>query len=367
MNSKIAIVIAAAIVGSAAIASGVIFATGGLSPMVEKQSNNENSVGANSSNSNNINTNSAPLTTQQAGIEKLEVIASFFPLYDFARHVGGDRAEVSSLVPVGIEPHDWEPTAQNIVDLQNADMFIFNGAGFEGEWIAQVETNLKVDTSTGIELLEVGQSDEHNRGGEGGEAHQEEQLGQDNTLTSTTTTAVDPHIWLDPVLAKHQVEVIRDAFIQLDPQSASYYRDNAARYISELESLDASIKSELLSSNCSLNDFIAFHDAFGYFANRYNLTQHSIQGISPEGGEILPQRIIQIKDLAIQLGIDTIYSEDLVDPRLATVIANEIPNGRVLTLSPIEGVEQEELDQGIGYIQKMRENIENLKVGLKCQ
>jgi zinc transport system substrate-binding protein len=341
MQRKITI-IAAAVVVVAAIAAGVVFATGALTLT---QQNNVNDEG------NNIN--NTALTVEQDGNDKLEVIASFFPLYDFARHVGGDRAEVSSLIPVGIEPHDWEPTAQNILALQNADMFIFNGAGFEGGWITQIESNLKVDTSTGIQLLE----------GEEGEAHQEEPLGQVDTAAAT----VDPHIWLDPILAKHQVEVIRDAFIQLDPESASYYWENAARYISELESIDASIKSELLSSDCSLKDFIAFHDAFGYFANRYNLTQHSIQGISPEGGEILPQRIIQIRDLATQLGIDTIYSEDLVDPRLATVVAEEIPNGRVLTLSPIEGVEQEERDQGIGYIQKMRENIDNLKIGLKCQ
>jgi zinc transport system substrate-binding protein len=341
MQRKITI-IAAAVVAVAAIAAGVVFATGALTLT---QQNNVNDEG------NNIN--NTALTVEQDGNDKLEVIASFFPLYDFARHVGGDRAEVSSLIPVGIEPHDWEPTAQNILALQNADMFIFNGAGFEGGWITQIESNLKVDTSTGIQLLE----------GEEGEAHQEEPLGQVDTAAAT----VDPHIWLDPILAKHQVEVIRDAFIQIDPESASYYWENAARYISELESIDASIKSELLSSDCSLKDFIAFHDAFGYFANRYNLTQHSIQGISPEGGEILPQRIIQIRDLATQLGIDTIYSEDLVDPRLATVVAEEIPNGSVLTLSPIEGVEQEERDQGIGYIQKMRENIDNLKIGLKCQ
>jgi zinc transport system substrate-binding protein len=351
MNRRITI-ISAVIVGAAAIATGLIFATGALSPIVEPQNNIDNSASS-SSNNTNINTTTATLTTQQVANDKLEVIASFFPLYDFARHVGGDRAQVSSLIPLGIEPHDWEPTAQNIVALQNADMFIFNGAGFEGEWITQIESNLKVDTSTGIQLLEGGE----------GEDHQEEQLGEEDNIAATA----DPHIWLDPILAKHQVEVIRDAFIQLDPENSSYYRDNAARYISELESLDASIKAELLSSNCSLKDFIAFHDAFSYFATRYNLTQHSIQGISPEVGEILPQRIIQIRDLATQLRIDTIYSEDLVDSRLATVVANEIPNGRVLTLSPIEGVEQEELDQGIGYIEKMRENIENLKVGLKCQ
>ena len=322
---------------------GVIFATGALTLTQQNNFNDD---------SNDIN--NTALTTEQDGNDKLEVIASFFPLYDFARHVGGDRAQVSSLIPVGIEPHDWEPTAQNIVALQGADMFIFNGAGFEGGWITEIQSNFKVDTSTGIQLLEGG-------GHEGEEEGREEQVAEENVGT------VDPHIWLDPVLAKHQVEVIRDTFIQLDPENSSYYRDNATRYILELESLDASIKSELLSSNCSLKDFIAFHDAFSYFANRYNLTQHSIQGISPEGGEILPQRIIQIRDLATQLGIDTIYSEDLVGPRLATVLANEIPNGRVLTLSPIEGVEQEELDQGIGYIEKMRENIENLKVGLKCQ
>jgi zinc transport system substrate-binding protein len=96
------------------------------------------------------------------------------------------------------------------------------------------------------------------------------------------------------------------------------------------------------------------------------LTQHSIQGISPEG-DVLPQRIQEIKDLAARLGINVIYAEELVDPRLADVIAGEIPNGQVLVLSPIEGLEREDLEQGLGYIDKMRENVQNLKVGLKCQ
>jgi zinc transport system substrate-binding protein len=332
MRRKIIVIaVAVAAAAAAATAAGVIFATGALTPT--QQQNN-----VNDSNDNNINNTLATENT-----DKLKIIASFFPLYDYARHVGGDKAQVSSIIPIGIEPHDWEPTAQDVVAAQEADMFILNGAGFEGRWVTDVESNFKVDTSKGIQLLE----------GSGGE-HEEEGI-----------AASDPHIWLDPLLAKHQVEVIRDAFLQVDPENATYYNDNAARYISELESLDASIKSELLS-NCTLKDFIAFHDAFSYFAKRYGLTQHSIHGVSPEG-EILPQRIIEIKDLATRLGIDTIYSEDLVDSRLATVIANEIPNGRVLTLSPIEGVDREELDQGVGYIQKMRENVENLRVGLKCQ
>ena len=268
---------------------------------------------------------------------KLRVIASFFPLYDYSRNVGGDRAEVSVMVPAGIEPHDWEPTPRNIADAESADMIVYNGAGFES-WFSGINAKFAVDTSRGIQLMEGGE------GAQGG-------------------SNFDPHIWLDPVLAKKQVEAIRDGFIQTDPVNSDYYSQNAQRYIAELDSLDSFIRSEL--SNCTLNDFIAFHDSFSYFANRYNLTQHSVHGVSPEG-DVLPQRIQEIKDLAATLGINVIYAEELVDPRLANVIAGEIPNGQVLVLSPIEGLEREELEQGLGYIDKMRENVQNLKVGLKC-
>jgi zinc transport system substrate-binding protein len=270
-------------------------------------------------------------------MNKLRVIASFFPLYDFSRNVGGDRAEVSVMVPAGIEPHDWEPTPRNIADAESADMIVYNGAGFES-WFSGINAKFAVDTSRGIQLMEGGE------GAQGG-------------------SNFDPHIWLDPVLAKKQVEAIRDGFIQTDPVNSDYYSQNAQRYIAELDSLDSFIRSEL--SNCTLNDFIAFHDSFSYFANRYNLTQHSVHGVSPEG-DVLPQRIQEIKDLAATLGINVIYAEELVDPRLANVIAGEIPNGQVLVLSPIEGLEREELEQGLGYIDKMRENVQNLKVGLKC-
>jgi zinc transport system substrate-binding protein len=227
---------------------------------------------------------------------------------------------------------------RNIADAESADMIVYNGAGFES-WVSGINAKFAVDTSRGIQLMEGGE------GAQGG-------------------SNFDPHIWLDPVLAKKQVEAIRDGFVQIDPVNSDYYSQNAQRYIAELDSLDSFIRSEL--SNCTLKDFIAFHDSFSYFANRYGLTQHSVhEGLSPEG-DILPQRIQEIKDLAAGLGINVIYAEELVDPRLANVIAGEIPNGQVLVLSPIEGLEREELEQGLGYIDKMRENEQNLKVGLKC-
>jgi zinc transport system substrate-binding protein len=265
------------------------------------------------------------------GERKLQAVASFYPLYDFASHVAGDRATVTSLVPPGIEPHDWEPTLGDVTRVGSADLLIINGAGFE-VWAEGIGAGKIVNTSEGIELDD----------GNG---------------------AVDPHVWLDPVLAKRQVEAIGTALAQADPANAEYYSENAADYSAELDLLDSFIRSEL--SNCEKSEFIAFHDAFGHFAERYGLEQHAIHDISPEG-EVLPQRLQEVIELARSLGISVIYSEDLVDPRLAEVVAGEIPGGRVLVLSPIEGIDVEERATGIDYIAKMRENVTNLREGLQC-
>jgi zinc transport system substrate-binding protein len=279
--------------------------------------------------------------------EKITLVASFYPLYEFASRVVGDRAEVSSLVPAGVEPHDWEPTAEHVSRGRSADMLVINGAGFES-WVDDMKANVVANTSEGIkfdyeeEEKEAG-NDEHRHGDDGG---------------------VNPHIWLDPMLAKHQIDKIRNVIVNTDPVNADYYNENADRFAEELDSLDAFIRSEL--ADCEKSDFIAFHDAFVHFSERYGLRQHSIHGISPDG-EILPQTMQQIVELANELGINVIYSEDLVDSRLADTIANEIPGGKVLVLSPIEGISREEQAAGIGYVDKMKQNIANLKEGLECR
>ena len=258
---------------------------------------------------------------------KVSVVASFYPLYEFASRVVGDRAEVSSLVPAGVEPHDWEPTPQVRLRVQSADMLVINGAGFES-WAGDMEAKLVVDTSQGIDH------------------------------------GANPHIWLDPIIAEQQVQKIRDALVAADPANTDYYKKNADRFLAELDQLDSFIKLQL--ADCKKSDFIAFHDAFTYFAKRYGLTQHAVHDVSPEG-DILPQKLEQVINLANQLGINVIYSEDLVDSRLADTIAGEIPGGKVLVLSPVEGINQKEQDAGIGYIDKMRENVTNLRVGLECR
>lgn len=275
---------------------------------------------------------------QQQYQHSLKIIASFYPLYDFAQHVAGNKANVTVMVPIGAEPHDWEPTIQQVQDLKSADVFIFNGIGMD-RWVANVLNGnngprVAVNSSEGLQLIR-------------------DSSGQ-----------ADPHTWLDPVMAKHQVELIRDGLIKVDPQNADYYKQNAKDYLTKLDSLDAKITTAL--SNCNTHDFIAFHKAFSYFANRYNLTQHSLLGEDPEG-EIPPQTLQQMIDLAKQHNIHVIYSEDLLDPRLANVVASSIPNGKSEVLSPIEGLKPDEQKAGLGYIDKMNLNLMNLREGLQCR
>lgn len=272
---------------------------------------------------------SEPIAQQSS---KINVVASFFPIYEFAKQVGGDRVNIMTLIPAGVEPHDYEPTIQQLQEAENADVVFFNGLGFEDSWIGRINNDNLVDTSA---LLNLSQS----------------------------SKIRNPHVWLDPVLAKAQVQQVENALIEIDPNNKLYYQNNAMNFTAELDALDSEIR--IVLQTCNKKDFIAFHDAFGYFANRYGLIQHSVQGISPEG-EVLPQRIEQTIRLADDLGLNVIYAEELVDPRFAEVIAQEIPNGKVLVLSPLEGIEKEERDTGIGYLDKMEENISNLKVGLEC-
>lgn len=284
--------------------------------------------------------------------EKIKVVASFYPFYEIAKEIGGNNTIVTSVIPMGVEPHDWELTPQQIPGIIEADMIIYNGIGFDS-WLGKKEqfrNSFLVDISKDLQLIKLGQQGSEN-------------LGHIDQLYDPTYV-YDPHIWLDPILVKNISKTISNALIKLDPDNTDSYFRNTKNFNQELDTLDSLIKKSL--ANCELKDFITFHESFHYFANRYGLTQHAVHGSSPEG-EILPQQIITIISLAKDLGIDTIYSEELKDPRLSQTLASEIPNGKVLLLSPIEGIEPHEQKKNIDYIDKMKMNLENLKQGLKCK
>ena len=255
--------------------------------------------------------------------QKVVAIASFFPLYEFTKEIGREKVDVTLLVPSGVEPHDWEPTIKDLQLMQQADVIIINGIGFEN-WIdniGSINSDVKVvDTSIGISILES-----------------------------------DPHIWLNPVMAQKQVENIVDSLSKVDPLNEKYYKQNGISYIKKLEELDNKISYEL--SSCK-KDFIAFHDAFSYFANQYDLNQHTVLKSNEPHEEPTSKSLENIINLARDLDSNVIFTEEAVDKRTSQVIANEI-GGKVLTLSPLEIG-----DSQIDYIKKMEENLLHLKEAL---
>ena len=272
---------------------------------------------------------------------KLQVISSFNPLHEFSQIVGQEKVDAVLLVPVGVEPHDWEPTVKDVQRMQKSDLIIINGIGFEN-WVDNlIENNYQgtiVDTSNGIK---INLSEEQ---------HDEEQHDEHRHLEG------DPHVWLNPVYAKIQVQNIANAFSNYDPKNSKFYHTNAKEYNKKLDLLDSKIQNEL--SNCS-NDFITFHDAFSYFAYEYGLNQHTIIPTSNSHGEVTAKTLEKVILTAKKLNITIIFSEESASSKSSEIIANEI-GGKVLTLSPLEVV-----SDGT-YISRMTENLENLKEAL-CQ
>ena len=265
---------------------------------------------------------------------KLRVVSSFFPIDEFVKKIGGDIIQSSILIPTGIEPHDFEPTINQIQTVDSADVLVYNGLGIEN-WITKINTAHKIDASEGLNA----------------------------SYTDRRNMTLDPHVWLDPLLAKKEVENIRNGLMTIDPNNRDRYLNNAKNFSNELDNLDKTIKTYLES--CKKRDFITFHNSFSYFANQYGLNQHSISNAGPEA-EVTPTRLAEIINIAKSLDLKVIYSEELLDSRFASVVAQEIPGGKVLVLSPIEGLTKYEQQVGIGYIDKMNENIKNLTVGLQC-
>lgn len=263
--------------------------------------------------------------------DKLRVVASFFPLYDFARKIGGERVEVTNLLGAGVEPHDWEPRASDIKAINQAHVFLYNGAGFE-PWVRRVLQGLDnrgliaVDSSEGIELLDS-----------------------------------DPHIWLDPVLNQHQVRRIVAALTRADPANRAAYEANAAALTAQLQRLDRDYQS---LRSCKRRELIITHAFFAYPAKRYGLTQLPISGLAPDA-EPTPQQLAALVRLARDRGVRYIFFETLVSDRVARVIAREV-GAEVLVLNPIEGLTPDEAARGKDFLALMRENLANLRRGLEC-
>lgn len=281
------------------------------------------------------------VSSSAGGGKKLKVVTSFYPMYEFSRQVGGDHADVVALIPAGAEPHDWEPSAKDMKKVKEADIFVYNGI-VEGwaEKALESAANAKriaVEASKGLDLMEGLPEEEDDK-------HADEHV-------------LDPHVWLDPVLAQKEVAAIQAAFEQADPANKDDYRHNAEAYIAKLKDLDGAFKSGL--KDVKRKEFVTQHAAFGYLAKEYGLTQIPIAGLSPEQ-EPAPDKMADIVKFAKEHQVKTIFFETLVDPKVAKTVAKEL-GAKTEVLNPIEGLTKEDEKNKLDYIGLMKNNLAALQ------
>ena len=294
--------------------------------------------------------NLAAKTEAMESKKMLKVMASFYPMYDFAAKIGGDKAEVITLVPSGTEPHDWEPAAADIRNLEEADLFIYSGAGME-HWVDDVLASLDNKDLISVEASEgVALRDGHRHSHEDEGAVEPEEEGQ-----------YDPHVWLSPLNAEKEMENIKNAYIKADPDNRDYYEANYELYASRFADLNQKFKDTL--SSLPNKDIVVSHEAFGYLCDAYGLNQVGIEGLSPDS-EPSPARMAEIIDFVRANHVRVIFFEELVSPKVAETIAKETGSS-VQVLNPLEGLSDEELESGADYFSVMEENLKRLEAALK--
>lgn len=283
-------------------------------------------------------------TEGQDSGRKISVYTSFYVMYDFTRKIGGDRINVTNLVPAGTEPHDWEPSPGDMANIEKADVLIYNGAGME-TWIDQVINSInnkkmiKVEAAQGLKLQE--------NSGETGTG-------------SSGDLAYDPHVWLDPMLAKQEMEAIKNALATADPGNKDFYEKNYADNSRKLTELDREYKTAV--AEFSRKDIVVAHQAFGYLCHAYGLNQVAIEGLAADS-EPSPARMAEIIKYAKANNLRYIFFEELVSPKVAETIAKET-GASTAVLNPLEGLTESDINAGKEYFSVMRDNLSVLREAL---
>ncbi len=296
-----------------------------------------------------------------SGGDKLDVVASFYPLEFIARTVGGDAVNVTTLTAPGVEPHDLELTPKQVGEIAGAKLVVFE-KGLQPAVDEAVEQNAKeagFDIAPAAKLEATGADfEEHEEGG----AHAEESgtPAKPAAYTEAGNDDLDPHFWLDPVRYAGVVQAVTDKLVETDSANADGYKARAKTLLDEVGALDSEYKTGL--ANCKLKTFVTSHQAFAYLAKRYGLTMVGIAGFTPDA-EPTPARIKEVQDIVRKQGVTTIFYEELVSPKVAETVARDV-GVKTAVLSPIEGLSDANSQET--YLTLMRENLQELRKANSC-
>jgi zinc transport system substrate-binding protein len=283
---------------------------------------------------------------------KLKVVTTLFPLQEFAKAVGGENVVAEMILPPGIEPHAWEPKASDLAKIQQADVFLYIGPIME-LWAADI---LKAVGGSGVRVVEA------SRGLTLLEAKNSQPVNP-KSRDAGRSGRIDPHIWLDFSLDQAIIDSVAAVFAEKDPGRAAQYRANSEAYKRKLQALDKEFQSAL--SPCRHREIIlGGHSAFAYLATRYGLRQVPLYGVSPNA-EPTPKKLTEVIKAARTYGVKYIFFEELVNPKLARVLAAEA-DLQTLVLNDGANVTRDQLSQKVTFLGLMEKNLDSLRKGLDC-
>ena len=285
------------------------------------------------------------------------VMTTLFPHYDFAKTLGGDHVEVEYLLPPGMSAHSYEPSPQGVVRISGADLLVYTGDMME-PWVDDMVVGSGAPES--LELLDLSQKVELIALGESEEEHSEE----DHDDHEHEDDDIDPHFWTDPLNAIKMIESIEAALLNLvdDSVAKAEITANADAYISSIYEYHEDVL-HVMEHTEEKNIMHGGHNAFGYFVYRYNLEYITpYQGFSTDS-EPTPGALSNMVDTMETYNVDTLFAETLIDPKVAEAIAEET-GARILYLNTAGNVSKDALENGVTYLDMMKENLETLKEGL---
>ena len=290
--------------------------------------------------------------------DSVDIMATFYPLAFLAEEMTNGTLRVGTMVPAGIEPHEWEPSAADLARAGESKIFLAQGAGFE-PWLPGLRDALGtrapplVYTTTGLPLREGEAHDEH---AEEGHEEDEGEANESEPHPNETQTS-DPHTWLDPVLFSAQAERVETALANAFPENAAAVRAGSERLRADLNALHEEYAGGLAA--CDTRTIIANHNAYSYLAARYDFTIVAISGLSPEA-EPSPQDVARAVDAAREHNVTIIFFEETVSDRVARIVANEV-GAQTRVLSPLET-----RPEGGNYLSQMRANLDGLREAMRC-
>jgi zinc transport system substrate-binding protein len=286
----------------------------------------------------------------EKGNGKINVVATIFPPYDFVREIAGDKANLAMLLPPGAESHSFEPTPQDIIRVQNSDVFIYAG-GESDAWVERILDSLDTSRMEIITLMDCVEVVEE-LVVEGMEEEEEEAEGPE----------YDEHVWTSPKNAKLIVRKIADTLKRRDPPNAAVYETNTASYLAKLTELDSSFQS--MVNGAKRKTFI-FGDRFPfrYFADAYGLSYFAaFPGCSTET-ECSAATIAFLVDKVRAENIPVVFHIELSNEKIADTLCEET-GARKSLLHAVHNITKRDFDRGAGYFELMSQNVKNLREAL---